>query len=219
MLLHPSLPPYWLHPMNMWARHCLQSPGPPPDSTFSVFSVTEKFPWSVLNISISSPPTCSSGLCIWLPHLHTTEAILEKLTHYLPLLDCMCNFHLSSRLTFLHFNTVGHSKHSLSFISETRYSIYSPSCLAIPSFFNLGPSCFPFPSPWLISSSIVIGSYLLNLHLSFWSVFCAPDFYIQWSSTDCTGMSHRHFVVNTHKTHPPPSLHPFLVLLHFSFSE
>lgn len=44
MLLHPSLPPYWLHPMNMWARHCLQSPGPPPDSTFSLFSVTEKFP-------------------------------------------------------------------------------------------------------------------------------------------------------------------------------
>lgn len=49
------------------------------DQDFSLLS------WgsSVLNISLLSPPTHSSDLCIWLPHLHTTEATLEKVTDFL----------------------------------------------------------------------------------------------------------------------------------------
>lgn len=56
---------------------------------------------SVLTISISSPPTHSSDLCIWLPHLHTTDETLEKSADYL---HWMCIFHFSSFLTSLQFN-------------------------------------------------------------------------------------------------------------------
>lgn len=157
MLLHPSLPSYWLYPMSIWARHCLKSPSPPPDSTLSHFchrQVSLKYMKYLLFITFHS---VFRPLYLAFQPLHI-ESMLEKSAHYFPFPDCMCNFCLSSRLIFLQFDTTGHSKYSLCLTSGTWFSIYPPSHLAIPSFPCLGPLWFLFQSLWLISSSLVVGS-------------------------------------------------------------
>lgn len=128
------------------------------------------------------------------------ESMLEESACYFPFPDCRCNFGLSSSLIFLQFDTTGHSKYSLCLTSGAWFSTCPPSRLTIPSFPCLGPSWFLFKSPWLSSSSLVVGSYPLCLHLSCWSISCAPAFSVQWPSTDCTGLSPRHCEVSTHIT-------------------
>lgn len=145
MLLYPSLPLFFLHPISMRSWHWLQSSGPPPHSThiLSFFSWRKFHEASVLNISMSSLPThsCVSGSPNFISlKLHLT---IWLITFFL--LHSMCILHCVSYLISLQFSTIVHSKHFLSLIS---YSSYPLNYGIIQFFLCLGP-CFSYLSPWL----------------------------------------------------------------------
>lgn len=128
MLLYPSLPLFFLHPISMKSWHWLQSSCPPPHSTHILYSLSWRrfHEASVLNISMSSLPThsCVSGFPTFISlKLHLT---IWLITFFL--LHGMCIFHCVSYSISLQFSTIVYSKH---FLSLTLYSNYPPNYGAI----------------------------------------------------------------------------------------
>lgn len=146
MLLYPSFPLFFLHPISMRSWHWLQSSGPPPHSTHILSSLSWRrfHEASVLNISMSSLPThsCVSGS----PTFTSLKLYLTIWLITFFLLHGMCIFHCVSYLISLKFSTVGHSKHFPSLIS---YSGYPQTMGLFNSFSVLGHVISYFSSPWL----------------------------------------------------------------------